>query len=173
MEVNISCMIMQVTFLTCVHVHTFINSIKLWLPLPQYLKITEKVAYNIASEPSYGDILSGQKFIKNAKKWSFLKTWSLWSNSVTRQVNFYWTKKMRHFGWFSNTVFLLLNGDMEHVQVLVWKTPQIEVRDRCRFSLSSSFIYFSIIFPASLPLLFCFPMPSICIWYIKECIPHC
>ena len=44
----------------------------------------------------------------------FLKIWSLWSNSVTRQVNFNWTKiggkcpnsktQMRLFGWFSNTV---------------------------------------------------------------------
>ena len=44
----------------------------------------------------------------------FLKTWSLRSNSVTRQVNFNRTKnggkcqnsklEMRHFGWFSNTM---------------------------------------------------------------------
>ena len=34
----------------------------------QCLKITEKVAYNIASEASYVYILNGQKFIKNAKK---------------------------------------------------------------------------------------------------------
>ena len=44
----------------------------------------------------------------------FLKIWSLRSNSVTRQVNFNWTKiggkwqnskiQMRYFGWFSNTV---------------------------------------------------------------------
>ena len=33
----------------------------------QCLKITEKVAFNIASEASYVYILSGQKFIKNAK----------------------------------------------------------------------------------------------------------
>ena len=31
------------------------------------LKITEKVSFNIASEASYIYILSGQKFIKNAK----------------------------------------------------------------------------------------------------------
>ena len=31
------------------------------------LKITEKVSFNIASEASYVYILSGQKFIKNAK----------------------------------------------------------------------------------------------------------
>ena len=33
----------------------------------QWLKITEKVSFNIASEASYVYILSGQKFIKNAK----------------------------------------------------------------------------------------------------------
>ena len=42
------------------------------------MKITEKVAFNIASKASYVYILSGQKLIKNA---------SLQSNSVTRQVN--------------------------------------------------------------------------------------
>ena len=36
------------------------------------LKITEKVSFNIASEASYVYILSGQKLIKNAKKWSIL-----------------------------------------------------------------------------------------------------
>ena len=46
----------------------------------------------------------------------FLKTWSLRSNSVTRQVSFNRTNiggkcqnqeiQMRHFGWFSNTVIL-------------------------------------------------------------------
>ena len=38
----------------------------------QCLKITEKVSFNIASEASYVYILSGQKLIKNAKKWSNL-----------------------------------------------------------------------------------------------------
>ena len=33
--------------------------------------MTEKVAFNIASEASYVYILSGQKFIKNAKIGSF------------------------------------------------------------------------------------------------------
>ena len=36
------------------------------------LKITEKVAFNIASEASYVNILSRQKLIKNAKNWSIL-----------------------------------------------------------------------------------------------------
>ena len=38
---------------------------------PQCLKITEKVAFNIASEASYVYILSVQKFIKNAKNGQF------------------------------------------------------------------------------------------------------
>ena len=33
----------------------------------QCLKITEKVSFNVASQASYVYILSGQKFIKNAK----------------------------------------------------------------------------------------------------------
>ena len=37
------------------------------------MKITENVSFNIASEASYVYILSGQKFIKNAKK-GFWKT---------------------------------------------------------------------------------------------------
>ena len=77
---------------------------------PRCLKITEKVSFNIASEESYVYILSGQKLIKNAKNalfGEFLKTWSLRSNSVTRQVSFSRTKiggkcqnskiQMRHF----------------------------------------------------------------------------
>ena len=38
----------------------------------QCLKITEKVAFNIASEASYVHILSGKKFIENAEKRSIL-----------------------------------------------------------------------------------------------------
>ena len=37
----------------------------------QCLKITEKVSFNIASEASFVYILSGQKFIKNAKNGQF------------------------------------------------------------------------------------------------------
>ena len=37
----------------------------------RYLKFTEKVAFDIASEASYVYILSGQKFIKNAKNGQF------------------------------------------------------------------------------------------------------
>ena len=43
----------------------------------QCLKITEKVASNIASEASYVYILSGQKFIKNAKNGQF---WRVFEN---------------------------------------------------------------------------------------------
>ena len=49
----------------------------------------------------------------------FLKTWSFQSNSVTRQINFNRTKisgkcqnsktQMRHFGWFSHTVYTITN----------------------------------------------------------------
>ena len=37
----------------------------------QCLKITEKVSFHIASEASYVYVLSGQKFIKNAKNGQF------------------------------------------------------------------------------------------------------
>ena len=85
----------------------------------------KNVSFNIASKASYFYILSGQKFIKNAKNgefkkktkacgqivlpdrsfwigpkidekyqkwliWRVLKTWSLRSNSVTRQVNLHY-----------------------------------------------------------------------------------
>ena len=43
----------------------------------QCLEITEKVSFNIASEASYVYILSGQKFIKNAKNGAF---WRLFEN---------------------------------------------------------------------------------------------
>ena len=55
----------------------------------QCLKIAKKVAINIASELIYFYILSGQKFIKNAKIsqfWRVFETWSLRSNSVARLV---------------------------------------------------------------------------------------
>ena len=43
----------------------------------QCLKITEKVAFNIASEASYVFILSEQKFIKKSQKWLILA--SFWN----------------------------------------------------------------------------------------------
>ena len=47
---------------------------------------------NIASEASYVYNLSGYYYAKNCPFVEFLKTWSFWSISVTRQVNFSWTK---------------------------------------------------------------------------------
>ena len=44
---------------------------------PQCLKIAQKVAFNIASEASYVYILSGQKFVKNAKNGS---DWQVFEN---------------------------------------------------------------------------------------------
>ena len=41
------------------------------------MKITEKVAFNIASEASYVYILSGQKFIKNGQFWQVLENLKL------------------------------------------------------------------------------------------------
>ena len=71
------------------------------------LKITEKVSFNIASEASKVYILSYKGSLKVPYLTSFWKTWSLRSNSVTRQVNFNRTKiggkcrilkiQMRHF----------------------------------------------------------------------------
>ena len=71
----------------------------------QCLKITEKVAFNIASEASYVYILSGQKFIKNAKNGQF---WRVFENLKLAVKQCYQTGgqklventkiKMRHFG---------------------------------------------------------------------------
>ena len=44
---------------------------RIFHPMPQCLKITEKVSFNIASEASYVHILSGKKLIKNAKNGPF------------------------------------------------------------------------------------------------------
>ena len=56
----------------------------------QCLKITQKVAFNIASEASYIYILSGQKFIKKAKNgqfWRGFEKLKLPVNRVTRPDN--------------------------------------------------------------------------------------
>ena len=45
--------------------------------LARCLKITEKVSFSIASEASYVYILSGRKFIKNAKNGQF---WRVFEN---------------------------------------------------------------------------------------------
>ena len=77
----------------------------------------EFVTFNIASEASYVYIWSGQKLLKMPKRvhfGEFLKTWSLRSNSVTRQVNSNWIKidgKCQNsnatFWVFSNNVLCL------------------------------------------------------------------
>ena len=56
----------------------------------QCLKIIEKVAFNIASEASY--VYTLLKMPKMVHFVEFMKTWSLRSNSVTRQVTFDMTK---------------------------------------------------------------------------------
>ena len=51
-----------------------------FLLMAQCLKITEKVSFNNASEASYDYILSGQKFLKNAKNglfWRFFENLKL------------------------------------------------------------------------------------------------
>ena len=67
----------------------------IFLLFSQCLKITEKVAFNIASEASYVYILSGQILIKSANIgpiYSVFENLKLQSNSVTRQVTFNRTK---------------------------------------------------------------------------------
>ena len=72
------------------------------------LKNKLKTLRNIASEASYVYILSGQKFIKNAKLVhfsEFLKSRSLLSNRsilIEQKVIENAKIQMRHFGWFSN-----------------------------------------------------------------------
>ena len=68
---------------------------KFLLALAQCLKIGRKVSFNIASEASYVYILSGQKFIKNAKNgpiWRVFEKLILAVKCVTRQVSFNRTK---------------------------------------------------------------------------------
>ena len=48
------------------------------------MKISEKGTFNIASEASYVYILSGQKLIKNAQKWSILA--SFWKPKARGQT---------------------------------------------------------------------------------------
>ena len=74
------------------------------------MKITEKVSFNIASEASYVYILSGQKFIKNAKNGPF---WRVFENLKLAVKQRYQTGQklvenakihMRHFEYFLNNV---------------------------------------------------------------------
>ena len=108
------------------------------------MKITENVSFNFASEASYVYILNVQKLIQNAKSGRFgklLKTWSLGSNSVTRQVNCKRTKivgkwqnwKIQINGtfWVIFKVFLLSNQEGRKEiescsnEVYVWKLRTI------------------------------------------------
>ena len=56
--------------------------------MPQCLKITEKVSFNIASVASFVYILSGQKFIKMPKMVNLASFWKPAACSATRHVNF-------------------------------------------------------------------------------------
>ena len=60
------------------------------------MKITEKVAFNIASEASYVCTLNGKKLIKNAQNGPFLRFFENLTlavkNSVTRKITFNKTK---------------------------------------------------------------------------------
>ena len=69
-------------------------------------KSQKKLYLTLRAKRAYVDILNGQKFVKNAKNCQFgefLKTWSLWSNSVTRHRTKIsgkyqnWKIQMRHF----------------------------------------------------------------------------
>ena len=62
-----------VSIMVFIHI-SFPKSIKI---MPQCLKITEKVSFNIAKEASYVYILSGQKLIKNPKHGRF---WRVFEN---------------------------------------------------------------------------------------------
>ena len=78
---------------------------------PQCFKITEKVAFNIASEASNDYILSRQKLVKSVKKIYFWKTWAC-GQTVLPDLSVFVGQKLvenakiqkRHFEWFSNTV---------------------------------------------------------------------
>ena len=76
----------------------------------QCLKIAQKVSFNIASEASYVFILSGQKFIKNAKNsqfWRFFENLKLAIKQCYQTGHFNrtkiggkyqkWKTQMRHF----------------------------------------------------------------------------
>ena len=60
-------------------------------PITQCLKIFKKISFKIASEASYVYLLSGQKLLKNAKKWPIFENPRLEQNSVTRHVKINWT----------------------------------------------------------------------------------
>ena len=65
----------------------------------------------------------------------FLKTWSLRSNSVTRHVDFLKGQKlvenakMRHFGWFSNTVYAKSSRRLSNPRPKI--RTKIEIPENC------------------------------------------
>ena len=83
----------------------------------------------------------------------FLKTWSLRSNSVTRQVGFNGTKigrkcqnwkiQMRHFEWFLNTV------------------SQLSKYSQLHFCLRTCLVHFKVLFVGHLNPIFCVTLSSI------------
>ena len=81
-------------------------------PLTQCLKITEKVAFNIASEASYFYILSGQKFIKNAKNGQFWRFFEKMKLAIKGQFSLDKSGKCKHcvisFSLKSALIFLIL-----------------------------------------------------------------
>ena len=90
----------------------------------RYLKFTEKVSFNIASEASYVYILSVQKFIKNAKKGPFILA-SFWKPKACGQTELPDRSvligqklvenakfQMPNFGWFWNTVRIVAKWDI-------------------------------------------------------------
>ena len=77
----------------------------------QCLKITEKVSFNIASEASYVYILSGQKFLKNAKIGPFGRVFEkLMVKQCYQTGHFQWDKNWRKMPKLknSNATFLVI-----------------------------------------------------------------
>ena len=116
------------------------------------MKITEKVSFNIASEASYVYTSSGQKLIKNAKNgpfWRvFWKTWSLRSNSVTRQVSFKKTKIGENCQ-NSNATFLVIFKQCECVKKVSFFGMKITIFQKSK-NFDNQLIFFQIV------LTFCF-----------------
>ena len=98
--------------------------------LPRCLTITEKVSFNIASEASYLYIFSAQKFIKNARQWSKLVTFGIWSLQSKIGGKYPKSKiQMRHFESFSDIViafYFVLKPEVSlwlpHLQLESWKS---------------------------------------------------
>ena len=105
------------------------------------LKITEKVAFNTASEASYVYIFEWIKVWLKIQKLNFKKPdgW-LRSNSVTRQVTFNRTKvggkyqiQMRHFKYFSNNVNKTYGKCHDLKKGKNWKIKKNRFKNSCYF----------------------------------------